>query len=65
MSRSSRRPPARHRQVSPPPIATALYDPATGSYIGPDGKTYTQSDLGQNAPKDKTWQTMLTPSPGN
>lgn len=48
-----------------PPIATALYDPATGAYIGPDGKTYTQSDLGQNAPEDRTWQTMLTPPPGS
>lgn len=48
-----------------PPIATAFYDPATGSYVGPDGRTYTQADLAQNAPKDKTWQTMLTPPPGN
>ncbi|MDT5291555.1 MAG: phospholipid/cholesterol/gamma-HCH transport system substrate-binding protein, partial [Mycobacterium sp.] len=31
----------------PPPIATAEYDPATGKYVGPDGKVYTQSDLAQ------------------
>ncbi len=49
--------------AAPPQIASALYDPATGSYVGPDGKTYTQADLGQDAPKDKTWQTMLTPAP--
>lgn len=51
--------------VAAPPIAAALYDPATGSYVGPDGKTYTQTDLGQSAPKDKTWQTMLTPPAGS
>ena len=45
-------------------MAVAEYDPATGSYIGPDGKQYTQSDLAQGAPENKTWQTMLLP-PGN
>jgi phospholipid/cholesterol/gamma-HCH transport system substrate-binding protein len=50
---------------APPPIAAALYDPATGSYTGPDGHTYTQTDLAQTAPKDKTWQTMLMPPTGN
>jgi phospholipid/cholesterol/gamma-HCH transport system substrate-binding protein len=51
--------------VAPPPapIAVAQYDPATGTYIGPDGKLYTQADLAQNAPEDKTWQSMLTPPP--
>ncbi|MFZ1176892.1 MAG: MlaD family protein, partial [Mycobacterium sp.] len=48
----------------PPPIAAAEYDPATGTYIGPDGHQYTRSDLAQTAPKDKTWQTMLLP-PGS
>ena len=47
-----------------PPIAAAQYDPATGTYIGPDGHQYTRSDLAQTAPKDKTWQTMLLP-PGS
>jgi phospholipid/cholesterol/gamma-HCH transport system substrate-binding protein len=47
-----------------PPIAAAEYNPATGTYIGPDGRQYTQSDLGQTAPKDKTWQTMMLP-PGS
>lgn len=45
-----------------PPIVE--YDPATGSYIGPDGRRYTQSDLAQSAPTEKTWQTMLVP-PGS
>jgi phospholipid/cholesterol/gamma-HCH transport system substrate-binding protein len=45
----------------PPPIAAAWYDPATGSYIGPDGRVYTQSDLGQGA-KQRTWQDMLSPT---
>lgn len=43
----------------PPPIATAVYDPATGGYLGPDGRVYKQADL---APSngEKTWQSMLT-----
>jgi phospholipid/cholesterol/gamma-HCH transport system substrate-binding protein len=44
-----------------PPLAIAQYDPATGSYIGPDGKAYTQRDLADTAPKVHTWQDMLTP----
>jgi phospholipid/cholesterol/gamma-HCH transport system substrate-binding protein len=48
----------------PPPIAAAQYDPATGTYIGPDGRQYTQSDLAHTAPKDKTWQSLLLP-PGS
>jgi phospholipid/cholesterol/gamma-HCH transport system substrate-binding protein len=49
---------------APPAIAAAQYDPATGTYIGPDGQPYTQADLAQTAPKEKTWQTMLLP-PGS
>jgi phospholipid/cholesterol/gamma-HCH transport system substrate-binding protein len=49
---------------APPPIAAAEYDPATGKYIGPDGRQYRQSDLAEDAPGDKTWQTMLVP-PGS
>lgn len=48
---------------APPPIAAAEYDPATGTYIGPDGHLYTQSDLSQVAPKEQTWQSMLMPTP--
>ena len=44
-----------------PPIAAVQYDPATGAYVGPDDKLYTQSQLAQNAPKDKSWQSMLIP----
>ncbi|WP_102143333.1 MCE family protein [Mycobacterium hubeiense] len=47
-----------------PPIATATYDPATGSYIGPDGRIHTRSDLAQGA-KVQTWQDMLMPPEGN
>ena len=47
-----------------PPIAAAQYNPATGTYTGPDGRQYTRSDLAQTAPKEKTWQTMLLP-PGS
>jgi phospholipid/cholesterol/gamma-HCH transport system substrate-binding protein len=45
----------------PPPIAIARYDPATGSYVGPDGHVYTQADLIQGANQTKTWQSMLVP----
>lgn len=48
---------------APPPIAVAQYDPASGTYIGPDGKTYIQADLANPAPKEKTWQSMMTPQP--
>lgn len=52
----------------PPPAATATapalavtpYDPATGSYVGPDGKVYTQSDMAATG-KSPTWETMLVP----
>ncbi|ORV85845.1 mammalian cell entry protein [Mycobacterium interjectum] len=47
-----------------PPVAAAPYDPATGTYTGPDGRQYTRSDLSQTAPKDKTWQAMLLPPGG-
>jgi phospholipid/cholesterol/gamma-HCH transport system substrate-binding protein len=49
----------------PPPIAAAEYDPATGTYYGPDGHEYTQADLSQQAPKHKTWQSMLIPPTNN
>ncbi|WP_164478575.1 MCE family protein [Mycolicibacterium stellerae] len=48
-------------QAPPPPLAVAEYNPATGTYVGPDGHTYKRSDLADNAPKDKSWQDMLTP----
>lgn len=48
----------------PPAIAVAQYDPATGMYVGPDGKVYTQANLAHSTDKEQTWQTMLLP-PGN
>ena len=41
-----------------PSVATADYDPATGRYLGPDGKLYQQSDL-VTSPVRKKWQDML------
>jgi phospholipid/cholesterol/gamma-HCH transport system substrate-binding protein len=49
----------------PPPIAAAEYDPASGTYVGPDGHVYTQSNLARNATEEQTWQTMLLPPPGS
>ncbi|MBJ7339255.1 MlaD family protein [Mycolicibacterium sp.] len=42
-----------------PPIAAVPYDPATGTYIGPDGVRHTQGDLATTGAK--TWQSMLEP----
>jgi phospholipid/cholesterol/gamma-HCH transport system substrate-binding protein len=47
------------------PIAAVGYDPATGTYVGPDGRVYMQRDLSHTAAKDKTWQSMLLPPPGS
>jgi phospholipid/cholesterol/gamma-HCH transport system substrate-binding protein len=44
---------------APVPLAAAEYDPATGNYVGPDGKLYRQADLARGAPKEKTWQSLL------
>ena len=54
-------PGADQRQASGagPPVAFVPYDPATGGYIGPDGKRYTEADLAN--PGNKTWQSMLVP----
>src|SRR5207253_1688116 len=49
----------------PAPIAAATYDPATGTYIGPDGRQYTQTNLAGDAPKQQNWQDMLVPPKGN
>ena len=52
------------QQQSLPPIAVATYDPATGTYVGPDGRVYRQGDLAATAPAERTWESMLVP-PGN
>jgi phospholipid/cholesterol/gamma-HCH transport system substrate-binding protein len=48
----------------PPPLAVAHYDPATGTYIGPDGKVYTQTNLAHDS-QEQTWQSMLVPPGAN
>lgn len=45
--------------TAPPPVSVVPYDPATGDYIGPDGKSVTQQNLGGTG--EKTWQTMVLP----
>jgi phospholipid/cholesterol/gamma-HCH transport system substrate-binding protein len=45
-----------------PPVGTAEYEPATGIYVGPDGRTHTQSNLAPGA-AGQTWQTMMLPPP--
>jgi phospholipid/cholesterol/gamma-HCH transport system substrate-binding protein len=52
--------PSANSPAQQPPVAAVPYNPATGSYVGPDGRIYTQSDLAFS-PKGKTWQSMLIP----
>ncbi|MGH3969410.1 MAG: MCE family protein, partial [Mycobacterium sp.] len=51
--------------AAPAPIAVAEYDPNTGSYVGPDGRMYTDGDLARNSGPGRTWQSLLLPPPGN
>ncbi len=51
--------PAAPPSPAPVPIPAAGYDPATGTYLAPDGQQYTQSDLRTDAGKPRTWQDML------
>jgi phospholipid/cholesterol/gamma-HCH transport system substrate-binding protein len=51
-------------QVAPadaPPIAVTEYDPATGNYIGPAGRIYTQGNVSRSVGQPQTWQSMLIP----
>ena len=50
---------------APPPMAAAEYDPVSGTYVGPDGRVFTQSNLAQSAAEEQTWQTMLLHPTGN
>ncbi|MGO4447127.1 MCE family protein [Mycobacterium sp. 2YAF39] len=52
-------PPGAAAPPAPPPVVAVPYDPATGDYIGPDGKPYTQANLAH--PGNRTWQSMLVP----
>ena len=45
----------------PAPIAGTEYDPATGSYLGPDGQAYTRTDLAPATAGPPSWQSMLLP----
>jgi phospholipid/cholesterol/gamma-HCH transport system substrate-binding protein len=49
----------------PAPIAVAQYDPATGTYTGPDGRQYTQANLAGTAMSPGTWQDLLVPPKGH
>ena len=56
-----RLPPPRGIAPAPPPVAVATHDQASGEYIGPDGRRYTESDLAH--PRAKNWQQLLVPPP--
>ena len=54
--------------AAPPPpavLGVAEYDPATGQYVAPNGRVYTQSQLAESGSADKSWQSMLVPPNGN
>jgi phospholipid/cholesterol/gamma-HCH transport system substrate-binding protein len=46
--------------AAPKPALAIPYDPATGNYVGPDGRAYSESDLAFTS-KGKTWQSMMMP----
>jgi phospholipid/cholesterol/gamma-HCH transport system substrate-binding protein len=50
--------------TAPPPIAVAQYDTNTGTYVGPDGHTYRQTDLARDAGQHQSWQDMMLPPKG-
>ena len=45
--------------------AVAEYDPATGAYIGPDGRQYTQADLGSLRRQKQDVAKNVAEPPGN
>ena len=56
-------------QVAPPapaapPLAVTGYDPASGTYVGPDGRVHQQSDLAEDARAPKDWRNLLLPRSG-
>jgi len=57
-------PPAAGPPTARPPMAVTAYDPSTGTYVGPDGRVYAQTDLSRSAPADRTWESMLLPPEG-
>ena len=53
--------------TAPPPpamLGVSEYDPATGTYMAPNGQLYTQAELSESGRQDNTWQSMLVP-PGS
>jgi phospholipid/cholesterol/gamma-HCH transport system substrate-binding protein len=55
-------PPGASAATGNAPVGAAEYAPETGTYVGPDGRTYTQSNLAPGA-EERTWQNMLLPPP--
>ncbi|WP_067662578.1 MCE family protein [Nocardia miyunensis] len=63
--------PSAYREVGPSPdeakpsVAVARYNPGDGSYVGPDGRSYTLENVAPAAAatrKESSWQMMLTPT---
>lgn len=46
-----------------PAVYATTYDPKTGDYIGPDGKTYNAGLGSDSRGKDTTWQSLIAPNP--
>ena len=42
------------------PVAAVPYDPATGDFVGPDGRHYTQTDVANPGPK--SWENVVLPA---
>ncbi|MBI3213437.1 MAG: MCE family protein [Mycobacterium sp.] len=56
--------PAAAAPAAAPPLAVAPYDPDSGTYIGPDGRAYRQTDLARDAGQQQSWQDMMLPPKG-
>ncbi|NMN97059.1 MCE family protein [Antrihabitans stalactiti] len=50
--------------VAKPRTAARQYDPATGTFIGPDGKVYSQPQLKNGSESEVSWQTMMVEQQG-
>lgn len=57
-------PQPRPQPAAPPPVAVAQYDPATGSYLGPDGQRYTQTNMATGHTDPPSLRDLMVPPGG-
>ncbi|MBJ8345760.1 MCE family protein [Antrihabitans sp. YC2-6] len=52
------------RPAELPKTAARQYDPETGTFVGPDGKIYSQPNLNQVGASEVSWQSMMVEQQG-